>query len=176
MFDLLRFSSRCFACLALLACVAPGAGDPAPRAMAFTQITSESGVEQVVADHYAKVPKWWLSGMDLVDLTGDGPLDLVLGGHRQEGVIARNDAKGHFNSAVAPGLSLTEIHVACDLNEDRRLDLQLTHSGAVYVLRGSGGGRFAYVNREWGIEDTSWSAVDEGLCFGEIDGDGRIGL
>jgi hypothetical protein len=125
------FCFRCVACVALLACGAAGAGEPA-----FTDITRESGVEQVVADHYAKVPQWWLSGMDLVDLAGDGHLALVLGGHGQEGVIARNDGKGHFTTATAPGLALTEIHLACDLNEDRRLDLQLTHS--------DGGGRWFF--------------------------------
>ncbi|HEV7402391.1 MAG TPA: CRTAC1 family protein [Chthoniobacteraceae bacterium] len=131
MSNFLRFSARCFACLALLACGAAGAGEPA-----FTDITKESGVEQVVADRYAKVPKWWLSGMDLVDLTGSGHLDLVLGGHGQQGVIALNDGKGHFTTADAPGLSLTEIHVACDVTGSRRLDLQLTHS--------DGGGRWFF--------------------------------
>lgn len=127
-----RFTSRWFACVALLAC--RGVGEQAPRGATFTDITKESGIEQVVADHYAKVPNWWLSGMDLVDLTGNGRLDLVLGGHGQEGVIARNDGQGVFTAAGAPGLALTEIHVACDLHEERRLDLQLTHS--------DGGGRW----------------------------------
>src|SRR4051794_24244237 len=103
MFNYGRFSIRCFACVVLCA-GAVRAANPA-----FTDITKESGVEQVVADHYAKVPKWWLSGMDLVDLAGSGHLDLVLGGHGQEGVIALNDGKGHFTTAVAPGLTLTEI-------------------------------------------------------------------
>jgi len=102
----------------------------------FTDVTTESGVEQVVADHYARMPKWWLSGMDLVDLDGDGRLDLVLGAHGQQGVIALNDGKGHFSSAEAPGLMLTEIHLACDVREQRRLDLQLTHL--------DGGGRWFF--------------------------------
>lgn len=115
------------ALFALLGANAVVAGEPAPNA-AFTDLTKASGVEQAVADHYAKVPKWWLSGMDLVDLDGDGHLDLVLGAHGQEGVLALNDGLGHFTTAPATGLSLTEIHVACDVNEDGKLDLQLTHS------------------------------------------------
>ena len=100
----------------------------------FTDVTAESGVGQVVAEHYAKVPKWWLSGMDLVDLDGDGHLDLVLGAHGQEGVMAMNDGRGHFRAVEATGLALTEIHLACDIDEDRRLDFQMTYT--------DGGGRW----------------------------------
>ena len=112
--------------LVLLTLLAPAALT-AGEAPTFTDITRASGIEQLVADHYAKFPKWWLSGMDLIDLDGDGHLDLVLGAHGQAGVIALNDGKGHFTHADAPGLDLTEIHVAGDLDEDGRLDLQLTH-------------------------------------------------
>ncbi len=103
------------------------AADEPGSAPAFTDITKAAGVEQAVAAHYAKIPKWWLSGMDLVDLDGDGYLDLVLGAHGQEGLIALNNGKGRFTAAEAPGLGLTEIHLACDVSENHRLDLQLTH-------------------------------------------------
>jgi hypothetical protein len=32
------------------------------------------------------------------------------------------------------------------------------------------------MNKSWGVTDMSWSAVDEGLCFGDIDHDGRLDL
>lgn len=32
------------------------------------------------------------------------------------------------------------------------------------------------MNEKWGIPDGAWSAVDEGLCFGDVDGDGRLDL
>jgi hypothetical protein len=32
------------------------------------------------------------------------------------------------------------------------------------------------MNEIWGIPDGAWSAVDEGLCFGDVDGDGRLDL
>jgi hypothetical protein len=43
-------------------------------------------------------------------------------------------------------------------------------------LRGTGGGRFVYANKEWGIEDKAAASVDDGLCFGDIDGDGDLDI
>jgi hypothetical protein len=161
-------SPRSLYALASLSFLALGA--PITRAAVFTDITKESGIEQVVEDHCAKVPKWWLSGMDLADLDGDGHLDLVLGAHGQEGVIALNEGKGHFTTASAPGLALTEIHVACDLNEDRRLDLQLTHS--------DGGGRWFFNESKPGalsfkpVDPIPGQARENALI--DLDRDGRV--
>jgi len=65
---------------AALACtIAPVDGaDNSPAATpnaAFADATDESGVAEVVKAHYRNVPKWWLSGLDLIDLDGDGDLD-----------------------------------------------------------------------------------------------------
>jgi hypothetical protein len=46
----------------------------------------------------------------------------------------------------------------------------------LYILHGTGGGHFACMNKAWGVTDLAWSTVDEGLCFGDIDGDGRLDL
>jgi hypothetical protein len=35
---------------------------------------------------------------------------------------------------------------------------------------------FKYVNKEWGIKDLSASSIDDGLCFGDIDGDGALDI
>jgi len=40
----------------------------------FTDITKTSGIARLVNDHYASNPTWWLSGLHLVDLDGDGAL------------------------------------------------------------------------------------------------------
>ena len=32
------------------------------------------------------------------------------------------------------------------------------------------------MNKAWGIEDNASAAVDDGLCFGDIDGDGRLDI
>src|SRR5258708_34403494 len=69
------------------------------RAAPFTDITAESGVSQIVAKHYEQFPKWWLSGLTLVDLNGDGWLDLHLASHSgptMPALAALNDGKGHF--------------------------------------------------------------------------------
>ena len=44
------------------------------------------------------------------------------------------------------------------------------------VLRGTGGGNFTYMNTAWGIKDTAASSVDDGLSFGDIDGDGDLDI
>src|SRR5262245_24558262 len=81
---------------------------PLPRA--FTDITRESGIADLVAQKYASHPKWWLSGLHLVDLDGDGKLDLFLSAHGGGGALAAlNDGKGRFT--LAPGkYPSTEIH------------------------------------------------------------------
>jgi len=49
---------------------------PSPAGRAFTDVTQDSGVADLVAQKYAASPKWWLSGLHLVDRDGDGKLDL----------------------------------------------------------------------------------------------------
>lgn len=93
----------------------------------FVDVTSESGVKAAVEANYEKYPKWWMSGVNLVDLDGDGNLDLFLAAHGAGKAIALlGDGKGHFS--VARGeWPTTEIHLACDINEDGKLDLQMTY-------------------------------------------------
>jgi hypothetical protein len=100
----------------------------------FTDITKESGVDAVIGAHYQREPKWWLTGADLVDLDGDGSLDLFLGAHGQTGAVALNDGHGHFRyiDPAIGKLPSTEIHIACDTTGNGMVDLQMTH--------GDGGG------------------------------------
>ena len=103
----------------------------------FVNVTEESGVMEAIKLHYENVPNWWLSGIDLIDLDGDGDLDLHLASHRGTSAgAAFNDGRGHF-TYVDPQLSIPrgvrededvpypggEIRLAFDFNEDGKVDL-----------------------------------------------------
>jgi hypothetical protein len=71
-------------------------------------VTASSGVAAVVDACYRASPKLWLSRIDLIDPDGDG--------------------KGHFiyDQPASGTIPLSEIHIACDINEGGLLDLQMT--------------------------------------------------
>lgn len=117
-----------------------------PPAPGFTDVTRESGVAEAIARHYATHPKWWLSGLNLVDLDGDGHLDLFFAAHGAGRSLALlGDGRGHFTEA-AGSYPPTEIHLPYDLNEDGRLDLQMTwqDGGGRWWLNESTPGRLAF--------------------------------
>jgi hypothetical protein len=92
----------------------------------FVDATQSSGVGGAISRHYERHPKWWLSGLNLVDLDGDGHLDLFFAAHGAgRSMAVLNDGHGHFKEADGSYPS-TEIHLACDINEDGKLDLQMT--------------------------------------------------
>lgn len=93
----------------------------------FTDITGVSGVAKMVDGHYAAHPRWWLSGLHLVDLDADGDLDLFLSTHgRGPALAALNDGTGRF--VKAPGsYPSSEIHLAYDSDEDGKVDLTTTY-------------------------------------------------
>src|SRR4051794_4802819 len=47
----------------------------------FIDVTMSCGIAAAIEQHYEHYPKWWLSGLNLVDLDGDGNLDLFLAAH-----------------------------------------------------------------------------------------------
>ncbi len=99
------------------------ATSPAP---AFADVTREAGVAEAIARHYAAYPNWWLSGLNLVDLDGDGHLDLFLAAHGAGQSLAML-GDGHGQFTVAEGTyPPSEIHLPYDINEDGKVDLQMT--------------------------------------------------
>src|ERR671927_219715 len=118
----------------------------ADRGEGFTDITKEAGVADLVSQKYEKNPKWWLSGLHLVDLDGDGKLDLFFSAHGTPGAFAAlNDGKGRFS--LAPGTyPSTEIHLAYDADEDGKVDLTMTFQdgGGKWWLNRSKPGMLAF--------------------------------
>jgi hypothetical protein len=120
------------------------------------------------------------------DVNHDGALDLICLDHGKTVEIYLNDGAGHFSrlpdavtgmqQARRPTYANWGLAVVTDFDNDGVADILMNGRNFLYVLRGTGGGHFTYVNREWGIEDASWAAVDEGLCFGDIDGDGDLDI
>src|SRR5689334_10566084 len=94
-------------------------------AQTFTNITADSGIDAVRAMRPAT---WWMSGIQLVDLDGDGDLDYFMGAHGGGGIAALNDGRGHFTALATAPWANTEIHIAYDLDEDGKLDLSITEN------------------------------------------------
>ena len=112
----------------------------------FTDVTAPSGVGDAIERHYERYPKWWLSGLNLVDLDGDGHLDLFLAAHGAGRSLALlNDGHGHFKEAEG-SYPPTEIHLAADINGDGKLDLQMTwqDGGGRWWLNESKPGRLSF--------------------------------
>src|SRR3954464_4913789 len=155
------------------------------NAAPFTDITKESGVSEIVAKHYEQFPKWWLSGLMLVDLNGDGVLDLHLGSHSGPGspaMAALNDGRGKF-TVIDPEMKIArgprargdlpypggEIRLACDLNEDGRLDLLCSwhDSGGVLYINVSEHGTMLFKPSDL------LDPFSRATAIADIDGDGR---
>jgi hypothetical protein len=97
-----------------------------------------------------------------------------------------NDGRGKFlkkegalsgmEAAQKPLYASWGLSVVTDIDNDGTADILWNGRHFLWVLRGTGGGNFSYMNKAWGVEDKSAASVDDGLCFGDIDGDGRLDI
>jgi hypothetical protein len=118
------------------------------------------------------------------DLDQDGDPDLIaIENKRMPPVIYRNGGAGTFTrdaGAISgiPAGSLTYsawgTAVATDFDNDGVTDIIMNGKYYLKLLRGTGAGRFTYMNAAWGINDDCACSVDDGLAFGDIDGDGDL--
>jgi MYXO-CTERM domain-containing protein len=100
-----------------------GATSSSAAAQTFSNVTADSGV-QALRD--TKPADWWVSGLTLVDLDDDGDLDLFLSDHHAAALAALNDGKGKFSAATGT-YPKSEIHNCLDIDEDGRVDMDVTH-------------------------------------------------
>ena len=142
--------------------------------MAFTNVTAEAGLAPEAGSIHG-----------CGDVNQDGAPDLMAVEGKQI-VVYLNDGKGHFR-AGPPIAGLDAVHtkpsyanwggaVVTDLDNDGIADVLVNGRSFLYVLRGTGGGRLECVNEAWGIPAAISPSVDDGLCFGDIDGDGDLDL
>jgi hypothetical protein len=68
------------------------------------------------------------------------------------------------------------LAVVTDFDNDGIADIIWNGRNFLWLLRGTSAGHFVYANKSWGIEDKSAASVDDGLCFGDIDGDGDLDI
>src|SRR5204862_2048001 len=68
------------------------------------------------------------------------------------------------------------LAVVTDFDNDGVADILWNGRNFLWLLRGTGSGNFAYMNKTWGVEDKSAATVDDGLCFGDVDGDGALDI
>lgn len=120
------------------------------------------------------------------DFDHDGDLDVI--GIQNKSMPPRiylNNGQGQFTlkanaiSGVGAGTldyAFWGTAVTTDFDNDGIADIIMNGKYYLKVLRGTGGGNFTYMNTAWGIKDTAASAVDDGLCFGDIDGDGDLDI
>jgi RNA polymerase sigma factor (sigma-70 family) len=123
------------------------------------------------------------------DLNQDGHPDLVCM-EGQQIVVYLNDGKGRFtrraDAVRGLGRASNGPHsewgdrwggaVVVDFDNDGIPDIIINGRFFLYVLRGTGGGYFEYANDRWGLPDLAYCDVDDGLCFGDVNRDGRLDL
>jgi MYXO-CTERM domain-containing protein len=138
----------------------------------FTVVTNESGV-QALRD--SKPSDWWLSGLTFVDLDHDGDLDLFLADHHGAGLAALNDGSGKF-AAAGGTYPTSEIHLCLDVDEDGKVDMDLTYSdgGAKWWLNETAVGSSTLSFTDVGAVDTRDGNQSRSEALVDLNKDGKL--
>lgn len=170
----------------LTAAVGVSFAQPAP--VSFVDVSEAAGVT-FVHDHGGSGERYMVetmgAGLALVDLDGDGYLDLYFAqGAATPGSPARplrnghlrGDARGAFDAAPRAGTGSERYSMgvaAADFDDDGLVDLYVTNFGANQLYRNNGDGTFAEIGAEARVDDPSWGVS---AAWGDIDGDGDLDL
>jgi hypothetical protein len=167
----------------LLAMVGGGYDDTAGRTIFYRNQGSLSFVDATAA---AGLPANGTVVKGIGDLDQDGDPDLIAVENKtMPPVIYRNGGAGTFTRVAnaisgTPAANLTYsawgTAVTTDFDNDGVTDIIMNGKYYLKVLRGTGAGQFAYMNTTWGIRDDCACSVDDGLAFGDIDGDGDLDI
>ena len=156
---------------------------PAPR---FVEMAAAAGIDfEYQAGHSATkyLPETMGPGLALLDVDGDGWLDLYLinsgrvdGGARPPNQLYLGRGGWKFEAVPAaggaPGSGYGMGACAGDLDRDGDLDLYLTAFGPDQLLRNDGG-RFTDISTAAGIDNPRWSSS---CTFIDFDLDGQLDI
>jgi hypothetical protein len=164
-------------------------GVPAPAALRFTDLTTESGLDFV---HVSGAPdrKDYIfeakgGGVAALDIDNDGWMDVVFSqgstlerfrkGENPAPAVYRNRGDGRFENVTGRagltargwGMGVT----AADFDNDGFTDLYLTNLGPDTIYRNNGDGTFSDVTVRAGVDVPGWSAS---AAFFDADNDGLL--
>jgi hypothetical protein len=141
--------------------------------LTFSDLTAASGI-----------PASGTIAKGIGDFDQDGDTDFIAVENKSmPPVIYLNDGHGHFvkspgaiSGIPAGSLDYTSwgTAITTDFDNDGIADIIMNGKYYLKVLRGTGGGHFTYMNDAWDIKDTAAASLDDGLTFGDIDGDGDM--
>jgi hypothetical protein len=134
----------------------------------------------------ASIPTNGTIARGIGDFDQDGDTDFIaIENKSMPPAILLNNGQGVFTkkSGAVTGVASDTMEysawgtaISTDFDNDGVVDIIMNGKYYLKTLRGTGGGNFTYMNTAWGIRDTAASAVDDGLCFGDIDGDGDLDI
>jgi hypothetical protein len=152
---------------------------PHPSTVLFTDVAAAAGL-QFRYGYGRRSPLDLLEisggGAGLLDVDGDGWLDVLLVGQRRC-ALYRNDHDGTFTDVTRrAGLTAEGAWMGCaagDFDDDGRVDLFLCGYRCAALYRNRGDGSFLDVSRAAGIQPDGWMSS---AAFADVDRDGRLDL